>query len=394
MDRLLPAAGQTVLPAWRCAVTAVLACALWAVTSAAHAAELSPEEKLQAVRHALAQEALRGATQVRTTAWIDAQGALRESSSFRSGMQVRGVRVMAYSRDAQGQPQARLQVQGAQDLVKSEAATPAPAAAACRKTDALRHVLGLEVQQRGRWSLDDEHLQREAVQLMGAAWRSAPAADPRWHLVDVPSAALQAQTGSAATYERLLTGGVAASAALNWRVRLSLETVPAAQARIWLPWPSSEPTWVRLTLTLQSAREPTPALERTVELALLMQERGWTAPRLQAVTRSQLQALVQDWSKAIGDRLACEPVGVQVLQVAAAEVQIDQGSLAGVQAGDEWLVSDRRRWPAQVLDSDAPLALVLARVERVSAHQAQLRVLAGPSAAVKPQWQAWPLQSR
>ena len=95
MDRLLPAAGQTVLPAWRCAVTAVLACALWAVTSAAHAAELSPEEKLQAVRHALAQEALRGATQVRTTAWIDAQGALRESSSFRSGMQVRGVRVMA-----------------------------------------------------------------------------------------------------------------------------------------------------------------------------------------------------------------------------------------------------------------------------------------------------------
>jgi hypothetical protein len=65
-----------------------------------------------------------------------------------------------------------------------------------------------------------------------------------------------------------------------------------------------------------------------------------------------------------------------------------------VQAGDEWLVSDRRRWPARVLESDAPLALVLARVEQVSAHQAQLRVLAGPSAAVKPQWQAWPMQSR
>jgi hypothetical protein len=375
------------MPTWRWA--AVLACALWAASWPAQAAELSADERLQAVRHALAQEALRGATQVRTTAWIDAQGALRESSSFRSGMQVRGVRVMAYSRDAQGQPQARLQVQGSQDdLVKADAA--APPAAPCPKTDALRHVLGLEVHLRGRWSVDDEHLQREAVQLMGAAWRGA--ADGRWQLIDV--AAAQTQASSSSAYERLLTGAGAASAALNWRLLLSLETVPAAAARSWLPWPTTEPTWMRLTLTLQSARESKPALQRTVDLPLLAQERSWAPPRLQAVSRSQLQTLVQDWSKAIGERLACEPVGVQVLHAAGEQVHIDQGSLAGVQAGDEWLVSDRRRWPARVLESDAPLALVLARVEQVSAHQAQLRVLAGPSASVKPQWQAWPMQSR
>ena len=389
MNCPVPAAGPTVMPTWRWA--AVLACALWAASWPAQAAELSADERLQAVRHALAQEALRGATQVRTTAWIDAQGALRESSSFRSGMQVRGVRVMAYSRDAQGQPQARLQVQGSQDLVKADAA--APSAAPCPKNDGLRHVLGLQVQPRGRWSVDDEHLQREAVQLMGAAWRSAPAADPRWQLVDVPSTPPQAQASSAWAYERLLTGS-GASAALGWRLLVGLETVPVLAADNPLPWSSSAPTWVRLTLTLQSDREPTPALQRTVELPLLALERGWTAPRLQAVTRSQLQALVQEWSKAIGERLGCEPVAVQVLHAAGQEVQIDQGSLAGVRAGDEWLVSDRRRWPAQALESDAPLALVLARVEQVSAHQAQLRVLAGPSASVKPQWQAWPMQSR
>lgn len=390
MDCRALTAGLTALPAWRGAVMAALACALWAgIGGLSHAAELSAEEKLQAVRHALAQEALRGATQVRTTAWIDAQGSLRESSSFRSGMQVRGVRVVAYSRDAQGQPQARLQLQGSQeDLVKADAA--AAPAAPCPKTDALRHVLGLEVHLRGRWSVDDEHLQREAVQLMGAAWRGA--ADGRWQLIDV--AAAQTQASSASAYERLLTGAGAASAALNWRLLLSLETVPAVPARNWLPWPTTEPTWMRLTLTLQSARESKPALQRTVDLPLLAQERSWAPPRLQAVSRSQLQTLVQDWSKAIGERLACEPVGVQVLHAAGEQVHIDQGSLAGVQAGDEWLVSDRRRWPARVLESDAPLALVLARVEQVSAHQAQLRVLAGPSASVKPQWQAWPMQSR
>lgn len=387
MPRSVLAPGLTFLQDWRGALAAALACALWAATGAAsHAAELSAEERLQAVRHALAQEALRGATQVRTTAWIDAQGSLRESSSFRSGMQVRGVRVVGYSRDAQGQPQARLQLQGAQDLVKSDAV--APPAAPCRKSDTLRHVLGLEVHLRGRWSVDDEHLQREAVQLMGVAWRGA--ADGRWQLIDVAAG----QAASSSLYERLLTGSAAASASLNWRLLLSLETVPAVPARSWLPWPSSEPTWVRLSLTLQSSREATPALQRTVDLPLLAQERSWAPPRLQAVSRSQLQALVQDWSRAIGERLACEPVGVQVLHAAGEQVHIDQGSLAGVQAGDEWLVSDRRRWPAQVLESDAPLALVLARVEQVSAHQAQLRVLAGPSAAVKPQWQAWPMQSR
>jgi hypothetical protein len=89
---------------------------------AAVAAELSAEERLQAVRHGLAQKSLQGATQVQTTAWIDEKGALRESSSFRTGMQVRGVRVMAYSRDAQGQPQAQLQVQSPQDLLKPQAA--------------------------------------------------------------------------------------------------------------------------------------------------------------------------------------------------------------------------------------------------------------------------------
>ena len=72
---------------------------------------MTPQEKLEAVRQALVSAAMEAPTQVQTTSWIDAQGVLRESSSFQSGMTVRGVRVLSYTRDAQGQPKAEVRWQ-------------------------------------------------------------------------------------------------------------------------------------------------------------------------------------------------------------------------------------------------------------------------------------------
>ena len=374
----------------------LLAGSVLAAAGGALAAELSAEERLQAVRHGLAQQAMQGATQVRTTSWIDAQGALRESSSFRSGMQVRGVRVIGYSRDAQGQPQAQVQVQGPQDLVKAESAAKAAShAATCSNQDRLRHVMALELQVRGRWTVDEEHLRSDLAQLLVRSWREAPAWGPRWQLVELPGPVNQASTATSAAYERVLTGGAATSPALAWRLLLSMETVPAAPPSVvgqWLPWTPAAPTTARLSLSLQSSREPAPVLLKVVELPLLAQERSWSPPRLQQASIRLAQALMHDWAQAVTERMACEPVQVRVLHAAGDRLQIDQGALAGVKAGDEWLVSDRRHWPARVLESDAPMSLVLARVERVSAHQAQLQVLAGPSSAVKPQWQAWPME--
>ena len=86
--------------------------ALWnlgLLTSAvAQVTVMSPQEKLEAVRQALVSAAMEAPTQVQSTSWIDAQGVLRESSSFKSGMTVRGVRVTAYSQDAQGKPKAEV----------------------------------------------------------------------------------------------------------------------------------------------------------------------------------------------------------------------------------------------------------------------------------------------
>jgi hypothetical protein len=151
---------------------------------------------------------------------------------------------------------------------------------------------------------------------------------------------------------------------------------------------------IRLSLSLQSPREHAPIVHRVVELPLKAQDPSWAPPRLQPEIHKQLQALVQSWAHAVSERLACEPVQAQVLQAQGDRLQIDQGALAGVRAGDEWLVSDRRRWPARMLEADAPAGLVLARVEQVSEHRAQLQVLAGPTAGVRSNWQAWPMEKR
>jgi hypothetical protein len=362
---------------------------------AATGADLSPEERLQAVRQGLTQQAMQGATQVHTTAWIDEQGALREASSFRTGMQVRGVRVIAYSRDGQGQPQAQLQVQPPQDLLKGQpASNPAAAVTPCRQPDSLRHILGLHLQPRGAWPVDEEHLRRDAAQTLLRAWLAAAAAGPRWQLLDLPPVAAEAAAlSSSAAYERLLTAGPSTSPVLPWRLQVAMELVPVPAPAMRLPWTTGS-AMLRLSMSLQSPRENAPVLQRVVELPLQAQDRSWSPPRLQPETHKQLQALVQGWAQAVSERLACEPVQVKVLQAQGDRVQIDQGALAGVRAGDEWLVSDRRRWPARMLEPDAAAGLVLARVEQVSEHRAQLEVLAGPKAAVRPNWQAWPMDKR
>ena len=146
MRRLPDFPGSSARP-WLCAIAAGCLAA-----GAAAAADLSPEERLQAVRQGLTHQAMQGATQVHTTAWIDEQGALREASSFRTGMQVRGVRVIAYSRDGQGQPQAQLQVQSPQDLLKGQPGAGKPAAADSPTNSAMYWVCTCSPVGLGRWT--------------------------------------------------------------------------------------------------------------------------------------------------------------------------------------------------------------------------------------------------
>ncbi len=371
--------------------------------TAAWAVELSPQERLEAVRQELVKAALQGATQVQSTAWIDSTGALRESSSFRHGMQVRGVRVLAYQRDQSGQPQAQVQFQGREDAVRAAAAAapaapvapgkaPAPAKA-CAPEGRLQHVLGWRLAVQGRWSPDEAPLAQDAAQALAQGWqRSAESARP-WRLQELPPVSSVGDAGSGSAYERLLTAAPAAVLPA-WVATFSLEPMPvlqpARQEGLALSRQSNAPG-LRLTLTVSRADTAAPLYQASSVLAWSVQSSNWQPPRLSAEGRAALAQVLEGWVQALAERLVCEPVRVQVLQAQADRVQVDQGALAGLRVGEEWLLSDRQQVPQRLLEPGAASRLVLARVERVDSHRAELKVLAGGADQVRPRWQAWPM---
>ncbi len=372
----------------------MLGTATWAV-------ELSPQERLEAVRQELVKAALQGATQVQSTAWIDSTGALRESSSFRHGMQVRGVRVLAYQRDQSGQPQAQVQFQGREDAVRAAAAAApavplvpgkAPASAkSCAPEGRLQHVLGWHMAMQGRWSPDEAPLAQDAAQVLAQGWQRAAESARPWRLQELSP--VHAAQGSGSAYERLLTAAPSAVQPL-WVASFSLEPLPVPQLARQVGLSLSRQdnaSGLRLSLTVSRADTAAPLFQASSVLAWSAQISNWQPPRLSAEGRAALAQVLDGWLQTLGERLACEPVRVQVLQSQADRVQVDQGALAGLRVGEEWLLSDRQQVPQRLLEPGAASRLVLARVERVDAHRAELKVLAGGAEQVRPRWQAWPM---
>lgn len=373
--------------------------------AAAQTAALNAEERLEAVRQELLQAALQGATQVQSTAWVDAQGVLRESSSFKQGMQVRGVRVLSYQRDADGQPRAQVQWQGREDSAKPVPVEPAtkplnsdvlaPAKpAACVPEGKLKHVLGLQLNVPNRSTEQDTYLFEDVRQSLAQGWALAGESARHWRFLrQAPSQIDTTQAlGTSASYLRLLTASPAAAApALMAQVRLE-PSPPVGRLSSLLRWWESSAPRMRLSLVVSAADGATVYQTRT-DLPMAVQTSRWAAPRLSKASQAALVQVVEQWSDALSERLACQPVKVQVLQSQADRVQVDQGSMAGMRVGEEWLISDRLRVPQRLLEPGAAQALVLARVERVEVQRAELKVLAGPTDQVRPQWQAWPVQA-
>ena len=360
---------------------------------------LSPEERLEGIRAGLVQAALEGPTRVDSVAWIDGQGVLREGSSFRSGMQVRGVQVLSYLRDSSGRPQAQLKLQEGKASPDGITADLAVAAKPrdCEKQVSLRHLIGLQIALDGQWSHQDAALAYTLSQFGRDQVLQAGASASAWRVIQQSSYKLSA-------YEQILTG--AGEQNLPWRAVVSVSPVPAEvrtpephqELKIWLREnhllshpPTPMVMRVHFALTAQGSGKP--FFAASADISLPPQSGAYSANLLPLQAREQLANYVRQWTQEMGTRLACESVKPEVIQARGADLRINAGTLAGVRAGDEWVLADQRRFPHQILESGVGAQAVLARVQRVYAHHAQLQVLAGPADQVRTQWRAWQPQT-
>lgn len=392
------------LQAWHVASAAALlliAGAPWAQAQVqTQVPTLSHEDKLAAIRKSLVQAALEGPTQVSTTQWIDGNGALQELSAFRSGMKVRGVRVLAYGADAQGEPTAKLQWQSADG---TDPAGSGKVVAACKTplSGRLQHVLGWNWTMQTPGSADNAPLIDALQTSVMAQLQQAGASNSQWRLVE------RTRTEGRSSYQRALLGS--SQDDLPWQLHIQLLAInpsaipkmpdlpltpqtksgrPDVQPPVFL---ASEPSGlqVQVRMALIARNQLKPALQSSASLTLSATNDNWASPGLSPAAQAEVAQQVQDWSMALQRHLGCQAVMADVTQAAGAQVRINAGSAAGVRVGDEWVLAHHQGAVQRALEPGAAAQTVLAKVQSVGEYYAQLRPIAGSAQNIQNTWAAW-----
>ncbi len=388
-------------------------------------APLTAQERLEAIRHSLVEASLQTPTKVLSTIWLDNNGSLRETSSFKNGMQVNSLRVLSYDRDEAGQPKAQLQLEEPATSLKQQTRQGLKAIwqsftnalpfkqlgseqnktlvsekanqlssdpnKSCGKQlkVGLRHVMGVDV-----WmdSSNPSALTSAVYQLMGEHLTSSntQGGAQNWRMTVNDT---QPSMGSTMTaYERALTSNKPEQ--LPWHARFAMKTemlpAPGLQG---LNGGTGPGIAVSLLLQVSPREGQKGAFQEMVTLNLALEVDKWKAAKLNAESHALLTQQFQQWKSSLSQLVACEAITPTVTEVHTEFIRISAGSESGVRKGDEWLVADPAKFPSQLVGKDGASQMLLAKVDSVSPYQSVLTIVAGPAQSAQPQWRAWPTET-
>lgn len=325
---------------------------------------MGADERLEAIRSSLIQAALDGPTEVKSTSWIDESGSLKESSSFTSGMQVRGVRVLSYGRDEDGQNRAKLSADG-----KNNLSTPACTKSTFADKMAVWHHMtvdfGLASNMNGRERFN-------ANQIIQDLRRNILMSGNQSRLVHFGDMTLPATR-----YEQVLVGK--GEEYIPWRVKVNLSVSSDS-----LP---SAPTYLaRFEVSERTLPEVFMAYEQKISLDSNPLD---STPRpLSPVVMEEVQVISDGFIKALETKVACAPPQFQVLKMQSDTYRINGGAVSGLRVGDRLVVADKDKIPNRVLEPAALDKMAMTQVTSVSGYYADLKQIAGPKLTGSAQWVA------
>ena len=392
--------------------------------SIAPQAPLTAQERLDAIRQSLVDASLQNPTRVSTTTWIDPQGSLRENSTFKNALDVQGVKVLGYERDDAGQAKARLQfpsnmaaqqaasknetprvketgLQGAVDKfsqlmsktlgsVKTVEASAQDNSCTQKVGARMNHLVSLDVQIDANASalvLQTllPHIQAQWVQTNVQsgkvnAWRAVN---------NLPAASM---ANSMTAYERALIGNRPDT--LPWQavLKVKTESVKASSLEAYLG-AQNPASFLTLDFQLVDTDGQAVQFEDSATLNLAFERSSWAAPKMNAASVAAIQDQLQAWRGAAEDWLNCQQINPVVTAAMGQLLEINAGALSGVRKGDEWLLANPARFPAELLSREGAPQTLLASVQSVTPYGSQLVVLAGPAQAVQANWRAWPTET-
>ncbi len=343
--------------------------ALASVNFSVAAADLSAQERLQAIRSAMVEVAMKSNTRVSATSWMESDGQLRELNRFTSEIKLHDLRnlpVDPFVRDAGEQP--------ATTLASSQVDIVAPDRCDAPQAKApLRHVMtvGMDL------SPGMAPAQRYPAQQVGFAARAqlmqAAAQAQRWRLISTP-----AQTR---TYDRLIHGH--GEEQVQWHAQLTVTPVPLSGVSddytafgliLQVSGPGQRQAWFNAQEVLLPGSQPASA---------------YGSPKMDTQVQATLARAVARMAAQLDKQLACEPQTFSLEQTND-RLAIHAGSHAGLRVGDQLMLADPSVLPRHTLEPDALDAAVLAEVKSVTPYQAEIVQVAGRKQKISGAWVAWP----
>jgi hypothetical protein len=386
---------------------------------------LTAQERLEAIRHSLVEASLQTPTKVLSTSWLDSKGSLRETSSFKNGMQVNSLRVLSYDRDEAGQPKAQLQIEEPATSLKQQTRQGLKSVwqtftsalqlkqlgseqnktlfsenanqlssdpnKSCGKQlkMGLRHVMGVDV-----WvdSSNPDALSGAVYKLMGDHLTSSnpQGVAQNWRMTVNDIQPSMANTMTA--YERMLTSNKPDQ--MPWHARFAMKTeMLPAPGLAGLNGAKGPGMVVNLLLQVSPREGQKNVFQEMITLNLELEVDKWKAAKLSADSYAILTQQFEQWKSSLSQLVACEAITPTVTEVKPESIRINAGSESGVRKGDEWLVADPAKFPSQLVGKDGASQMLLATVESVTPYHSVLTIVAGSAQSAQVQWRAWPAET-
>jgi hypothetical protein len=146
---------------------------------------------------------------------------------------------------------------------------------------------------------------------------------------------------------------------------------------------------VELQMRVYARNQAKPVLLLNTPMTLVAQDGNWGITQLSNSARTQALQLAENAALELYKTMVCQTVVGEVTQALGKQFRINLGAAAGVRVGDTWVLADAGKLPQRALEPGNTANTVMAKVQYVTEHYAQLTPTAGPAQSVQTRWAAW-----
>ena len=346
----------------------VLLCASFA-QGAVSGYDQTASEKLEVVKRALVDLALESEVKLGTSAYLDGQGVLHESSILSTDMKVRGVRVLSYLKEA------GITVAKVDGSILSNPSCPGS------RTDSRREARVRIIYSLPNEAVGDHHMS-ELAQFSEQMLHRRLSTSKQW--------STRPERAYDNSYQRYVSGSSSDQVPYRLDIRLSgAAPVPTARgylkrsqiaklpARVYQSlWPDRA---LEYELVLINRITGTPLWRKTLPLIYPAVSRGYSKGAVPLKFQQDVAAVTDQFIIALNEAMDCQPEAYQLSAIAgdSDKASINAGLIAGLAVGDQFLISADVNILDEALSLSGLAGLALAEVESVYMHSATIKHVAG-----------------